>query len=92
MSIVSKELIIVNELGLHARSAASISKIAQKAASNVWIVKDGNKVDASSVVNILTLACEKGAKITIEIDDPADTHILRNIQKLIENGFGEDVN
>ena len=91
MNTRSKEAVIVNELGLHARSAALISKIAQKAASNVWITKDGNRVDASSVVDILTLACEKESKITIEIEDPSDTNILNNIQRLIESGFGEDV-
>ncbi len=88
---LSTEAVIVNELGLHARSAALISKIAQDATSNVWITKDGNRVDASSVVDILTLACEKESKITIEIDDPSDTRILNNIQRLIESGFGEDV-
>ena len=88
---LSKEAVIVNELGLHARSAALISKIAQKAISNVWITNDGNRVDASSVVDILTLACEKESKITIEIDNPSDTKILNNIQRLIESGFGEDV-
>jgi phosphocarrier protein len=91
MNTRSEEVVIVNEFGLHARSAALISKIAQKAASNVWITKDGNRVDASSVVDILTLACEKGSLITIEIDDPSDTNILYKIHRLIESGFGEDV-
>ena len=90
MPKLSKEVVIVNELGLHARSAAMITKIAQAASSKVWVKKDHERVDAASVVDILTLACEKNTKIFIEIDDPSDIDILNNIEKLIESGFGED--
>jgi len=89
MSRISKEVFIVNELGLHARSAAMISKIARTAASNVWIAKGGKTVDASSVLDILTLACEKDAKITLEIDDPSDMAVLNKIERMVESGFGE---
>jgi len=91
MPKLTKELVIVNELGLHARSAAMITKIAQKASSKVWVTKDDERVDASSVVDILTLACEKNTRISIEVDDPLDINILNNIEKLIKSGFGEDV-
>ena len=91
MPKLSKEVVIVNELGLHARTAAMITKIAREASSKVWVTKDGDKADASSVVDILTLACEKNTRICIEIDDPSDIDILDNIGKLIESGFGEDV-
>ena len=91
MPKLSKEVVIVNKLGLHARSAAMITKIAQKASSKVWVTKDDARVDASSVVDILTLECEKNTRIFIEIDDPSDIDILNNIEKLIEGGFGENV-
>jgi phosphocarrier protein len=85
----SREITIVNELGLHARSAAQIAGIAQKAVANVWIQKDAEKADASSIIDILTLACAKGTKIRITIEDLADLKILKAIVDLVDSGFGE---
>ena len=80
---------VKNELGLHARSAAQIANIAQNSSSNVWIKKDNQKADASSIIDILTLVCEKGTKITIMIDDSEDINILNAIADLVDSGFGE---
>jgi phosphocarrier protein HPr len=80
---------IVNELGLHARSAAQIADIAQNSIANVWIQKDDEKADASSIIDILTLACAKETKITIIIEDPGDLPILDAIADLVDSGFGE---
>jgi phosphocarrier protein HPr len=85
----SRTTIICNELGLHARSAARIAKIAANAVSNIWLVKDDQRADASSIVDILTLACEKGTKIKIIIEDPADARILTALADLVDSGFGE---
>jgi len=86
---LSREVVIVNELGLHARSAAKIAEIAQNSKAAVWVKRDAEKADASSIVDILTLACEKGSKITLIIEDKADRPILEDIVNLIETGFGE---
>jgi len=80
---------IKNELGLHARSAARIAEIARNSKGNVWVMKDDEKADASSIMDILTLVCEKGTKIRIIIEDSADTDILNAIVDLVDNGFGE---
>lgn len=84
-----KRVTITNDLGLHARSAAQIAKLARNLKSKIWIIKDGEKVDAASIIDILTLACPKGSQITLKIDDPSDLDILNDIAKLIERGFGE---
>jgi phosphocarrier protein HPr len=86
---LSRDVIISNELGLHARSAARIAKLAQNGKSSVWVVKGNIEADASSVIDLLTLACEKGSKITLKIDDPSDLEILNKLVALVENGFGE---
>jgi len=86
---LSREVVIVNELGLHARSAAKIAELAQNSKAAVWVKKDTEKADASSILDILTLACEKGSKITLIIEDKADRPILADIANLIETGFGE---
>ena len=80
---------IKNELGLHARSAAQIAEIARNSKGNVWLMKDDEKADASNIMDILTLVCEKGTKIRIIIEDSADTDILIAIVDLVEKGFGE---
>jgi len=89
MKEFSRDVYVINEFGLHARSAAKIAKLAQAAKANVWIIKDGNEVDASSIIDILTLAGAKGSKITLKIEDPSDIDILNAIVKLVEKGFGE---
>jgi phosphocarrier protein len=85
----SKEVIVTNELGIHARSAAKLSEIAQKAFAKVWIIKDDQRADASSILDVLTLMCIKDTQIAIEIEDQKDTEILDAIVALIEDGFGE---
>ena len=80
---------IVNDLGLHARSAAQIAKIAQNSVAGVWIQKKEEKADASSIIDILTLACARGTRIKIVIDDLADLPVLNGIADLIDSGFGE---
>jgi phosphocarrier protein len=86
---LSKRVTILNELGLHARPAALIAELAQKAKSNVWIIRNGEKVDASSIIDILTLACLKGTDIMLQVDDYSDRDILNKIIALFQDGFGE---
>jgi phosphotransferase system HPr (HPr) family protein len=86
---LQKVTTIKNELGLHARSAAQIAHIAGNSAANVWLKKDDKMSDASSILDILTLACGKGTKITIIIEDSADIDILNAIAELVDSGFGE---
>ncbi len=86
---VNRVATIRNELGLHARSAAQIAEIAGNSAANVWIMKDDERADASSIIDILTLVCKKGTEITIIIEDFADIDILNAIAELVDGGFGE---
>ena len=88
-TVLSKQVTIVNELGLHARAAAKIAKVAQHAKNKLWIIKDNEKVDASSVIDILTLACAQGSKITVLADNESDIQLLQDITKMVETGFGE---
>lgn len=85
----TREVIVINAFGLHARAAAKIAEIAQKARSRVWIVKENETVDASSIIDILTLAATQGSTIQIGVDDSADVEILNRIVLQIESGFGE---
>lgn len=86
---LSRNVVIINELGLHARSAAEIAKLAQNANSKVWLIRKKERVDASSIIDILSLGCPKGSRITLEIDEESDINILNKIVELVKKGFGE---
>jgi phosphocarrier protein len=85
----SRILTIVNDLGLHARSAAKLAKLAEGAGNGVWIMKNGMTADATSMLDIMALDCPKGSQVTVSIDDEADLEILERIADLIRSGFGE---
>jgi len=87
--VLSKTVVIVNELGLHARCAARIAEIAAQAKSKVWLIRDGEQADAASILDMLMLFCPKDSQIAVRVDDPRDVHVMDAIVKLIEQGFGE---
>jgi phosphocarrier protein HPr len=87
--MISKEAVITNELGLHARSAAQIAKLAARARHGVWLAKGKERASASSIMDLIALECPIGTKIAVIIDNPSDRDILYAISELIENGFGE---
>ena len=86
---LAQKLIVVNDLGLHARSAAKIAEVAQNAKHKVWVAYEGEKVDAASIIDILTLGATRGSRIEIIIENADDMAILKKIVKLVEAGFGE---
>ena len=84
-----KKLTIVNELGLHARSAARIAEVARNAKHKVWVTCEGERVDAASIIDILTLGAARGSQIEIRIENVEDAIVLNAIAHLVESGFGE---
>ncbi len=84
---ISRGVTIINELGLHARAAAQIAALAQKAESKIWLLKNEEKVDASSILDMLTLACPKGTQIMVSADENSDIEILDSIVELVQRGF-----
>ncbi len=88
-NVLQRELTIVNELGLHARSAAKIAEMAQNAKHKVWVRHEGETVDAASIIDILTLGAACGSRILIEIENADDTPVLNAIAELVQAGFGE---
>ena len=74
---------------MHARPASQIAKLASSAMSEVWLKANENEVDATSIIDILTLGAIKGTKITVEIKDDQDMKVLDDIVNFFELGFGE---
>ena len=72
-------------MGIHARPAAMIAKAAAEAMGEVWLVRDGEKADATSIIDILTLGCACGTEVEIEVEDASDRPVLDRIFELIED-------
>ncbi len=87
---LSCRVVLPNRLGMHARPAAMISKIAAKAEKQVWIGDGETKAEASSVIDILSLGIRQGTRVQICLESEKDIHILEKIKNLIKSGFGEE--
>jgi phosphocarrier protein len=87
--MLHRDLTIVNELGLHARSAAKLAQAARQAARRVWLAKDGEQVDAKQIIDILMLGAALGDEVRVEIEAPEDMGVLDAIAQLFQQGFGE---
>lgn len=84
-----REVTVVNELGLHARPAARVAKVAQAACAPVWVMYGTEKADAASILDLLALGSSRGARVTITVEDPADRPVLEALVRLFESGFEE---
>jgi phosphocarrier protein len=80
---------IRNRLGLHARAAAQFVKKASAYASEVWVEKDGQRVNGKSIMGLLMLACPLGTKLTVKVDGKDEKEAFADLGKLIDDGFGE---
>jgi phosphocarrier protein len=88
-TLCSKDVEVINELGIHARSAAKIARAAAEAGGEIWLIKEGERADAKSIIDMLTLGSPMGSRLTVEISSPADAGVLQTICRLFETGFEE---
>lgn len=86
-----KEVEIRNKLGLHARPASLVVKLAAKFASEIQLIKDDTEINAKSILGVMMLAAGPGQKITITADGADEAEAVDAIASLIESGFGEEM-
>ncbi len=86
---VMKEVIINNQLGLHARPAAMVAKEAAKYESEIKLVMEDIEVDAKSILDILTLAASQGKTIKVVARGKDAREAVDALEKIFLNGFGE---
>ncbi len=86
----SKEITIVNRLGLHARPAAMFVKSCNRFKSEIWVEKDGEQVSGKSIMGLMMLAAGQGSKLLITCEGPDADDALREIEGLIESRFNEE--
>jgi phosphocarrier protein HPr len=84
-----REVDIVNKLGLHARASAKLTQLAGKFQCEVWLSRNGRRVNAKSIMGVMMLAAAKGSKIEIETDGADETDAMEALVQLIAEKFGE---
>ena len=87
--MLQTEAEIVNKLGLHARAAAKLTQLASGFQSEIWLTRNGRRVNAKSIMGVMMLAAGKGARIGIETDGSDADAALQALLKLIVDKFGE---
>lgn len=88
--MIERQTEIVNRLGLHARAAAKLVHTAGGFQSRVTVVKDGEEVDAKSILGILLLAAGQGSQVTIRCEGQDEEEAMRAVTDLIANRFDEE--
>ena len=86
---VSLDVQIVNPLGLHARPAAQLVKLASQYASEVTIARDGEAINAKSIITPMMLAAEQGSTVQIAATGPDAEAAVTALAGLVAAGFGE---
>jgi phosphocarrier protein HPr len=80
---------IINKLGLHARASAKLTQTASAFASEIWITRNGRRVNAKSIMGVMMLAAGKGSSVTVEAEGADAERALAAILQLIGDKFGE---
>jgi phosphocarrier protein len=83
------EVEIINKLGLHARASAKLTQTAGRFASEVWLTRDGRRVNAKSIMGVMMLAAAKGVRIGIETEGADEADAIAALTALIADRFGE---
>ena len=87
--MASVEVQIVNRLGLHARASAKLTQTASAFASEIWLTRNGRRVNAKSIMGVMMLAAGKGSSVTVEAEGADAEQALAAILQLIGDKFGE---
>ena len=87
--MIKEEIEIINILGLHARASTKFTQTASQFASEVWVSRNGRRVNAKSIMGVMMLAAAKGATIEIEANGADEAEAIATIKALVNDYFGE---
>jgi phosphocarrier protein len=87
---LSQEMVILNRYGLHARPASKFVKLASRFKSSIYVEKDGEEVNGKSIMGLMMLAAGEGSHILVKATGPDAREALDELQKLVDEKFGED--
>lgn len=89
LTVQNREIEILNKLGLHARAAAKLTRLAGQFQSEVWLSRNGRKVNAKSIMGVMMLAANKGSILGIETTGKDEAEAMLALIDLVSNYFGE---
>lgn len=89
MPEISKDIIVSNQLGIHARPAAAIVQCVLKFESDVFIAFNGSRINAKSIMGLLTLAATRGSRLKIVCNGRDAEAAMKAVEDLFAAGFGE---
>ena len=84
-----KEVLVQNQVGLHARPATFFIQKANEFKSSIWVEKDERRVNAKSLLGVLSLGIVGGTSIRIIADGPDEEEAVENLVDLVKSGFAE---
>jgi phosphocarrier protein HPr len=87
--MLQQEAEIINKLGLHARASAKLTQLAAKFESEIWLSRNGKRVNAKSIMGVMMLAAAKGTTVDIETSGPDEEEAMKALTELIADCFGE---
>jgi len=87
--MIKKKMKIINKLGLHARASSKLTQLACSFTSEIFLIKDKNKVNAKSIMEVLMLAASKNTIILVMADGIDEKKAISDIETLFINYFGE---
>ncbi|HKP29747.1 MAG TPA: HPr family phosphocarrier protein [Gemmatimonadales bacterium] len=87
--MIEREARIMNSLGLHARPAAQIVRLAATFAAHIELEKDGLAVNAKSIMGVMMLAAESGSTLRIRAEGDDESQAVTALAELVASGFGE---
>lgn len=85
-----KEIEIINKLGLHARASAKLTQAASNFKSDVFLTRNGRRVNAKSIMGVMMLAASRGSTVNVEIEGEDEENAMAAITALINDKFGEN--
>jgi phosphocarrier protein HPr len=80
---------ISNKLGLHARASAKLTKLASSFSCNVFMSRNGRRINAKSIMGVMMLAAGLGSEVEIEAEGPDEAQALQALVNLVNERFGE---
>ena len=87
--MIKQEIEIINKLGLHARASTKLTQTASQFASEVWIERNGRRVNAKSIMGVMMLAAGKGSIVVLDADGKDEQQAIDALSALINGKFGE---
>jgi phosphocarrier protein HPr len=87
---LTKELTIANKSGIHARPAAMFVKIANRFGSDIFVEKDGEKINGKSIMGLMMLAAGPGSKVTLHVKGTDAPAAIAELEELVRRKFDEE--